>query len=169
MTITFSCLILAYANYGVRMPRPFKCRRVAFSPETKFFKPAGIPVSQLNEITLTLDELEAVRLADLIGMYQEEAAQQMNVSRQTFGNIIAAAHKKIADCLINSKALKINGGSVEMTERKFSCSDCNHEWTEPFGTGRPEHCPQCQSVNIHRHPQDRGQGRQFCGGQGKKI
>ena len=62
---------------------------------------------------LTLDELEAVRLADFDGLYQEDAAKKMNISRQTFGNIIERAHKKIADVLLHAKALKIEGGTVE--------------------------------------------------------
>jgi len=67
----------------------------------------------LEEINLTLDELEAIRLADLEGLYQEDAAKKMNISRQTFGNIINSAHKKIADALLNAKALKIEGGTIE--------------------------------------------------------
>ncbi len=146
------------------MPRPHKCRNVDFSPDTLFFKPAGIPVSNLEIVALTLDELEALRLADLEGLYQEEAAQKMNISRQTFGNIIESARKKVADALINGKAVKIEGGHVNMSERKFVCNDCRHVWPLPFGTGHPVNCPQCQSVNIHRHPDDRrfSQGR-GCG------
>jgi len=64
-----------------------------------------------------MDELEAVRLADLEKLYQEEAARKMSVSRQTFGNIIQSAHKKIADALLKGKALKIEGGFVKRTRR----------------------------------------------------
>ena len=67
----------------------------------------------LEEVNLTLDELEAIRLADLTELYQEDAAKKMNISRQTFGNIINSAHKKIADALLNAKALKIEGGNIE--------------------------------------------------------
>ena len=67
----------------------------------------------LEEVNLTLDELEAVRLADFDGLYQEDAAKKMNISRQTFGNIVNAAHKKIADVLLHGKALKIEGGKVK--------------------------------------------------------
>lgn len=106
-----------------------------------------------------MDELEAVRLADLEGMYQEDAAKKMNISRQTFGNIIISAHRKIADCLVNAKALKIKGGVVEMAERHFVCYECKHEWTVPYGTARPNECPKCKSLNIHRAPHDRGWAR----------
>jgi len=73
-------------------------------------------MDMLEEVKLALDELEAVRLADLEGLYQEDAAKKMNISRQTFGNIINSAHKKIADALLNAKALKIEGGTVERVD-----------------------------------------------------
>ncbi len=92
------------------MSRPFKCRRVCGNPKTEYFKPRGIPISSLEEVSLTIDEFEAIRLADLEGLYQEDAAKKMNISRQTFGNIIESAHKKIADSVVNAKALKIKGG-----------------------------------------------------------
>jgi len=72
----------------------------------------------LEEIVLNLDEFEAIRLADYEQLYQEDAATKMNISRQTFGRIIEAAHKKIADVLMNGKALKIEGGEVAFDETK---------------------------------------------------
>ncbi|MDD5072567.1 MAG: DUF134 domain-containing protein [Candidatus Omnitrophica bacterium] len=95
------------------MPRPCRCRRIRCSPDTNYFKPRGIPLDMLEEVNLALDELESVRLADLEGLYQEDAAKKMDISRQTFGNIVNSAHKKIADALLNGKALKIEGGSVK--------------------------------------------------------
>jgi predicted DNA-binding protein (UPF0251 family) len=138
------------------MPRPFRCRRIFFTPQHKYFKPCGIPLSKLEEINLTLDELEAIRLADKEGLYQEEASKKMNISRQTFGNIIDSAHKKIAQFLTESKALCIKGGEVEMIEKKFVCYDCKKELKVPFGTPRPAECPECKSKNIHRAVEDRG-------------
>jgi len=89
------------------MPRP-KCRRnICGIPDKNFFKPRGIPVMDLEEIVLNLDEFEAIRLADYEQLYQEEAANRMNISRQTFGRIIASARKKMADVIIHGKALKI--------------------------------------------------------------
>lgn len=96
------------------MPRPFKCRRVRCKPDANYFKPRGILVDSLEEVPLSVDEFEAIRLADWEGLYQEDAAKKMAISRQTFGNIIASAHKKIADCLVNTKALKIEGGTVRL-------------------------------------------------------
>lgn len=83
----------------------------------RFFKPQGVPLSMLEEVVLTDDELEAVRLADVEGLYQEQAAEQMAVSRQTFGRILESAHTKIGDALVNGKALCIEGGHVTHTEQ----------------------------------------------------
>lgn len=142
------------------MPRPFKYRCIECKPQADYFKPRGIPVSELEEINLTMDEFEAIRLADLKGLYQEEAAEKMKVSRQTFGNIIDSAHKKIAETIVKGKALKIEGGVYKMLGmRRFKCYDCNHEWELPYGTGRPTECTQCKSKNIHRAEQDRGYAR----------
>jgi len=97
------------------MPRPRQCRRVAQLPQATYYKPRGVPMRMLQQVALTVDELEALRLADLEGLYQEEAAGRMNVSRQTFGRIVEAARKKVADALVNGKALSIEGGPVEIT------------------------------------------------------
>jgi predicted DNA-binding protein (UPF0251 family) len=87
------------------MPRPCKMRRVECDPEAFNFKPCGIPRKELETVRLMLDELETLRLADLEELYQESAAEKMNVSRQTFDNIIASAHNKVDDVLINSEHL----------------------------------------------------------------
>jgi predicted DNA-binding protein (UPF0251 family) len=150
------------------MARPKHCRRVGFLPDSKYFKPRGIPLSVLEEVLLTVDECEAIRLADLEGLYQEQAAERMAVSRQTFGRIIESAHKKVAEALIKGKALRIEGGEIEMLEmRRFRCSDCQHAWELPYGTGRPSDCPSCKSSNIHRSEEDRGHARGLGRGQGR--
>jgi predicted DNA-binding protein (UPF0251 family) len=130
------------------MPRPVKCRRVEFVPDARFFKPAGIPVRDLEEVDLSLDELESIRLADLEGLYQEDAAGRMSVSRQTFANILASARAKVAECLILGKALRIHGGKIEAGERRFVCKSCSHSWGTPFGSACPSSCPRCEGVDI---------------------
>ena len=151
------------------MARPFRCRCVRCMPGTNYFKPRGVPLTTLEEVNLTVDEFEAIRLADLEGLYQEESARKMEISRQTFANIINSAHKKIAEAIVKVKAIKIEGGVYKMAEmRKFRCYDCKHEWDVPYGTGRPQNCPQCESKNIHRAQEDRGyaragRGRGRCG------
>jgi uncharacterized protein len=110
------------------------------------FKPAGVPALLLEEIVLSLDEFEAIRLADLEGLYHEQAAERMNISRQTFGRIVEEARGKIARVLVEGLALRIEGGEIEMAEqRTFRCQQCGHTWSVPFGTGRPDDCPACES------------------------
>ena len=125
-------------------------------------------MGDLEEVSLGMDEFEAIRLADLEGLYQEKAAEKMKISRQTFGNIINSAHKKIADALTKAKALKIEGGVYTMKGMKnFKCYDCEHTWEIPYGTGRPQNCPDCKSANIHRAEEDRGYARRACPGFGR--
>lgn len=100
------------------MPRPFCCRRIAGRPKSPVFKPIGVPMFELEEVVMSLDEFEAMRLADLGGLYQEQAAEQMNISRTTFSRIIDSAHRKLADVIVHGKALHIEGGPVHLTERR---------------------------------------------------
>ncbi len=134
------------------MSRPKCCRRVGCAPDRNYFKPRGIPISELEEVVLSLDEFEAVRLADFSGLYQEDAAGRMNISRQTFGRIIESAHKKISDVLINGKALKIEGGEVVIEEiQPAKCPRYNRTIDPSIGsneTGKGIICPQCGK--IHR-------------------
>ena len=120
------------------MARPRNCRRVGCMPGSNYFKPRGIPLSALEEVVLSVDEFEAIRLADLEGLYQEQAAERMKVSRQTFGRVVESARRKVAEALVAGKALKIEGGDVEMASmRRFRCDDCRHSWEIPYGTGKP--------------------------------
>ena len=89
------------------MARPSLCRRIKFNPEVNYFKPRGIPVRCLEIIEISLEEMEALRLKNLEGLEQTQAAQKMNTSQSTFARILASAHQKIADALINGKAIKI--------------------------------------------------------------
>jgi predicted DNA-binding protein (UPF0251 family) len=82
------------------------------------FKPAGIPLREIDQVVMTLDEFEAIRLADLAQMYQEKAAKQMGISRPTFSRIIDSAHRKLADALVHGKALLIEGGAVRRAGRR---------------------------------------------------
>ena len=134
------------------MVRPQKDRMVAFNPEISYFKPRGIPMIDLEEVCLTVDQREAIRLSDLLGMSHEEAGRRMGVSRATFGRIIQRARNAVADALINGKAINVEGGSYRIFNkaRLFQCINCNFEWEEPFGSGRPNHCPSCKENDIYR-------------------
>jgi predicted DNA-binding protein (UPF0251 family) len=85
---------------------------VAQLPQADYYKPRGTPLSVLEEVTLTVDEFEAIGLTDLEGFYQADAAEKMSVSRQTVGRILESAHKKIADAPVHGKALLIQGGQI---------------------------------------------------------
>ena len=142
--------------------RPKRCRRVSYKPSITHFKPAGIPLSTLEEIHLTIDEIEAIRLADFEGHYQDSAAKKMNISRQTFGRILVEAHKKIAEALVLGKSILIKG--VEYTAspmRVFQCEDCDHIWELPLGTGKPDGCPSCRNKCFNRKDNHSGHHPNF--------
>ncbi len=102
------------------MPRKTKCRRVGHIPRSNFFKPAGIPAYELEEIILKIEEAEALRLKDLVGLDQVDCAVEMGVSRTTFQRILVEARQKVADTLINSKMLVLEGGNYELV------NDCRY-------------------------------------------
>jgi predicted DNA-binding protein (UPF0251 family) len=117
-------------------------------------------LSDLENVSLTVDEFEAIRLKDLEGLEQTTAAESMGISQPTFHRVIESARKKVAEALVNGKAIRIEGGDyMAESSRKFKCYVCGHEWEEPHGTGRPGKCPKCGSTNIHRAPEDRGYAR----------
>lgn len=138
------------------MVRPRKERMVDIDPRASYFKPRGIPMIDLQEVRLTIDELEALRLADLNGLSHEKAGKEMGVSRATFGRIVEAARRIVADALIYGKAINVKGGNYKLAgtrqHRPFVCSKCEHSWHEPPGTGRPDRCPTCGSTRLHRTP-----------------
>ena len=96
------------------MPRPHKSRWIQCQPGVTYYKPRGIPLRELDEVSIGVDEFEAMRLADLEGLSQEEAALRMNISRATFGRVVASGRKKIASALVTGKAIRIEGGNVEI-------------------------------------------------------
>lgn len=93
------------------MPRPPKCRWVEFLPQHTYFKPAGIPLRELEEEVLAVEEVEALRLKDLEGLEQEECAERMQVSRPTFQRILVGARQKLTRALVDGKAIRVEGGN----------------------------------------------------------
>jgi len=89
------------------MVRPLKPRRVLFDPDVVYFKPRAVPLSILEEVDLSMDELEALRLCDLKDLEQKETAKKMKISQSTLQRILTSARKKIAEALIEGKAIKI--------------------------------------------------------------
>ena len=143
------------------MVRPQKDRMVAFNPEISYFKPRGIPMIDLEEVCLTVDQREAIRLSDLLGMSHEDAGRRMGVSRATFGRIIQRARNAVADALINGKAINVEGGNYRIISkaRLFHCTHCNLEWEAPFGSGRPRQCPACKENEFYRLGENRRQNK----------
>lgn len=89
------------------MSRPCCPRHIAHRPPANYFKPAGIPLCELQEVELAADEMEALRLADVEDLYHTEAAKRMKVSRQTFDRIVRRAHAKVAEALVHGRALRV--------------------------------------------------------------
>lgn len=103
---------------------------------------------ELESVVLTVEELEALRLSDLEGLYQEDAAERMDVSRQTFQRVLREARRKTAEALVMGKAVGIEGGDYVLAgdTRVFECLQCGHTWEEPFGSGVracEAVCPEC--------------------------
>jgi len=98
------------------MPRPPKCRLVETWPQVTYFKPRGVPLSELEEVRLTLEGFEALRLTELEGLDQDQAATRMGVSRQTFGRVLSAARQSLAQAVVDGKALRIEGGHYRLQE-----------------------------------------------------
>jgi len=93
------------------MPRPRRYRRVGFQPDVTYFKPAGVPMRGLVDSILALEEFEALRLKDLEGLDQSDCAEKMDISQPTFHRLVLSARKKVADAIVNGKAIKIEGGN----------------------------------------------------------
>ncbi|MCK4714227.1 MAG: DUF134 domain-containing protein [Candidatus Aenigmarchaeota archaeon] len=145
------------------MPRPRMCRRVMCEPGVTYFKPAGVRMSGMPDSVLTVDEFESIRLMDNEGLKQIEAAKKMKVSQPTFQRLYESARKKIADALVNGKAIRIEGGNYRLARRggfmqgrgrmggsaagpsgECVCTKCGHK--VPHQTGVPCYqmkCPEC--------------------------
>ena len=132
------------------MGRLPKWRRVDFIPEITYFRPAEISPGAVEEVCLSVEEAEAIRLKDLEGLEQEMCAERMNISRPTFHRVLGSARHKVADALLNGKAIRIEGGKFEMAIRRFRCVT-GHEWDVPFEVMiamPPRCCPACNSSSI---------------------
>ncbi len=93
------------------MPRPIMTRKIFHKSEVTYFKPAGVPLRHLEDVMLTNEEIEALRLKDVEGLGQSACAKKMEISQPTFFRIIRGARKKSSDAIVNGKAIRINGGN----------------------------------------------------------
>ena len=129
------------------MPRPKNNRIVHEPPVFTNFKPIGVRGVSLEQVLLSLDEYEAFRLADHIGLSHEEAAGEMEISRPTFTRLIEKARKKIASFIIEGKILNIDGGNIHFRTNLIKCQSCGHMFKTKFSDIVTE-CPACHSQNL---------------------
>ena len=125
------------------------------------FKPIGVAGKLLEQTILSLDEYEAFRLADHIGLSHAEAADEMEISRSTFSRLIEKARRKIADLIIQGKLLTIDGGSIHFRKNIIRCNDCGHMFNINISSSIVE-CPSCNSKNLVNLAGGFGHGR-CCG------
>ena len=129
------------------MPRPKKKRSVHRPPLFSDFKPAGIRAGDLQPLRLALDEFEAVRLADYLGMDHAESAEHMNISRSTFSRLVEKARHKVALFLTEGGHLRIDGGDIHFQKNLIRCQSCGHMFNTAFDADLNQ-CPNCGSSNL---------------------
>ena len=129
------------------MRGPYRKRLVQNIPNFKNFKPSGIPRKMLKKMEMTLDEYEAIRLADYQKLEHLEASEIMKISRPTFTRLIDRARQKIAGAIINGMELIIEGGNVDLQNTLFKCHDCG-DIKETASNQQDENCSDCGSENI---------------------
>lgn len=133
------------------MPRPKKCRRIGFIPKCMKFVPYSTGQEVLEEVVVSIEEIEAVRLSDFEGFEQNDCAERMGISRGTFQRIINAARQKIADALVNGKSIRIDGGLYTIEECTLICKCCGHQWNGSFGQineQKQESCSHCNGTEL---------------------
>lgn len=139
----------------MRPGRPRCPRRIETEPPVTYFKPRGVPMSELDVVILTLEELEALRLSDLEGLGQEEAAKRMGISRRAIWEDLQNARSKIAEALVNGKAIEIKGGDYTLIKRPlYKCHGCKAAWESSSETIEQRQCPFCGGSDIHSCPDE---------------
>ena len=130
------------------MARPIKCRRVKFFPKDTYFMPIGKRRCEIEEITLKVEELEAMRLKDIEGLTQQQCADRMEISRQTFQNIIDKARYKVAVALTEGFPITIKGGYFTSSYCEIKCKNCNKTYSIKYPEDRKV-CPVCNSLDVY--------------------
>jgi predicted DNA-binding protein (UPF0251 family) len=140
------------------MPRPEKQRMVHSPPLFNSFKPTGIGRNKLIPVSLSLDEYEAVRLADYLGLDHAEAAEMMEISRSTFTRLIDKARSKVSKFIVEGTELTIGGGNIHFRGNIIRCLDCEHMFNTGFDNIFTE-CPACGSTKLLDTAGGYGHGR----------
>jgi len=145
--------------------KPRKIRDVSFPPKVVFFKPHGIPLREIEIVNLTIDEYEAIRLADYEDLKHYDAAKKMNISRPTFTRLLESAHTKISHSIVEGKAIRIEGGDFKFPDRIYQCKRCgqfqNTQKEEDIAS-----CVNCSSDELKEISPD--SFRRFRGGRQKE-
>ena len=146
------------------MARQRCCGLVEEEPLCRRFRAEGGE----ETVVLGVDELEAIRLKDAVGLDQEACASQMGLSRPTFQRLLAQARRKVAEALAGGKHVHVEGGAYQMKNRQFECKACGHVWEEPPCTEGGKHgyelaCPQCGGMEKFKLQEG---ARHACGGHG---
>jgi len=140
------------------MARPQKDRMIKEPPLFTEFKPMGTPGRLLEPVIMSLDEYEAFRLSDYLGMSQEEAADEMEISRPTFTRLIETARKKVTELIINGKMLTIEGGNIHFRNNLIKCRNCGHMFNINIEDDIRK-CPSCNSDELINLAGGFGHGR----------
>jgi len=140
------------------MPRPQKLRSVHHPPQRSGFKPIGVRALLLETTDLALDEFEAIRLADYLGLDHEESARRMDISRSTFSRLVERARRNVAEFLVEGKQLRIGGGEIHFQDNLIRCEDCGCVASTGLDAETMV-CPACGSKNVVDLAHGFGHGR----------
>jgi predicted DNA-binding protein (UPF0251 family) len=127
------------------MARPERCRKISSPPIMKGYKPFGLPVCELEFISLQFEEYESIRLVSYEMMSQEDAAKRMKISRPTLTRIYNKAIKKISQAFVEGKAIAFEGGNCEFDSNWFRCKKC-HRLIE--GLENHIKCSNCDEYSL---------------------
>ncbi|MCK5824042.1 MAG: DUF134 domain-containing protein [Ichthyobacteriaceae bacterium] len=140
------------------MARPKNSRIVSIPPLFNEFKPSGIKRSELQEVNLSIDEYESIRLADSIGLSHLEASEEMDISRSTFSRLIEGARRKMAEFVVKGKVLKIEGGNIHFDNNIIKCHSCGYMIKTSISDHISE-CPECKSTDLFNVAGNFGHGK----------
>lgn len=134
-----------------------KCREVMYPPERLIFKPAGVPANELETVNLSVDEYEAIRLADYERLDHQEASERMGISRSTFTRLVCKARQKVSVFLIDCCSLEIKGGNFHFNNDIYVCNNCGNKIDKKVGK-QPLKCPDCGSEDLSSLAEELGHG-----------
>jgi predicted DNA-binding protein (UPF0251 family) len=129
------------------MRQPYRRRRIDSPPRWTRFKPAGTARRRLGRTVLSVDEYEAIRLSDHVGLDHLEASRRMGISRPTFTRVVEKARHKVAESLVEGRELIISGGNFSLVRTLFLCRDCG-DVTPSHSDFELNACPECESDDL---------------------